>query len=191
MFLCRRLGSAGTPTAVHIETIGFAFIFPRWRVSSQKHLLHPVDRRLEHQAQYERGQKGEAHVGQSLAKLGNRRKSRENRFLGSQGRATYQIGDAHVFWRSDGSGQVQLDESVGQIAAISQSTYRDKGPRRQKLFDHSVLAGDACQYHPAGEDAPPEPVQAIVQGALDVRVFVVGNVVKRHREHGNSANNRS
>lgn len=104
---------------------------------------------------------------------------------------TYQIGDAHVFWRSDGSGQVQLDESVGQIAAIGQSTYWDEGPRRQKLLDQAVLAGDACQHHPAGEETPAESVQAVVQGALDVRIFVRRNVVKRYREHGNSANDRS
>lgn len=108
-----------------------------------------------------------------------------------QGRGTYQIGDAHVFWRSNGSGQVQLDESVGQIAAIGQPTDWDEGPRRQKLLDQAVLAGDARQHHPAGEETPAESMQAIVQGALDVRIFVRWNVVKRHREHRNSADDGS
>lgn len=44
------------------------------------------------------------------------------------GRETYQIGDTHEFRRSDGSCQVQLDESVGQIAAIGQPTDWDEGP---------------------------------------------------------------
>lgn len=104
-------------------------------------------------------------------------------FRAYQGSLSYQIRHAHVFWRSDARSQIQFNETIGKICAICQSTQRNQRPWRQELLGCAMIAGHACNDHPAREDTPAEPVQAVVQGALKMRVLIRWHVVESHGEH--------
>lgn len=104
-------------------------------------------------------------------------------FRAYQGSLSYQIRHAHVFWRSDARSQIQFNETIGEVCAIGQSTQRNQRPWRQELLDYAILAGHARKDHPPHEGTPAEPMQAVVQCALEVRVLIRWHVVESHWKH--------